>query len=90
LISALWGLPGAKPIPGGDVGAGRSRLSGMIAKKYQLKRSPLPPSMNQPPQWDAVAIYGVASALLAMLFVVCTEQEIVGTYVKSAALPRFQ
>ncbi|PMD25020.1 hypothetical protein NA56DRAFT_686365 [Hyaloscypha hepaticicola] len=44
--------------------------------------TPLPPSNSQPPEWDAVAVYGLVFGLLAVLLA------FPGTYLAVAALRR--
>ena len=44
--------------------------------------TPLPPSNSQPPEWDAVAVYGLVFGLLAVLLA------FPGTYLAVVALRR--
>jgi len=53
-----------------------------ITANITATSTPVPISTNQPPQWDAVAVYGFVFGLLAVLLAVP------GTYLATVALKR--
>jgi hypothetical protein len=57
-------------------------LSVAATTNFPVTSTPLPVPANQPPQWDAVAIYGFVFGLLAVLLAVP------GTYLAFVALKR--